>query len=260
MIKNFLPLIIWPIAASIVSFLVRADVMVSMLLFFGVPAVYLSIRKPSCMKMAAIFSIIASVPLAIIIDYVMELTGGWFLPYSVFGDFRLFGYVTLEQIIWLFLYLYLIAMFYENFLDESCTHELYTPGMKYLAGILWAALGLFLTALLIAPQSLAIHYFYLKIGILLALPPIIFALFKFPRLYLNFFWAGVYFFFLSLIYEITALILGQWTFPAEHQFIGFISFGAARFPFEELFFWIILGGITVSLVYALLHKNQNKTF
>ena len=112
MIKIFLPLIIWPIIASAISFLVRADVMISMLLFLGVPAIYLSARKPSCIKMAALFSVIASVPLAIVIDYVMELTGGWFLPYSVFGDFRLFGYVTLEQIIWLFLYLYLLAIFY----------------------------------------------------------------------------------------------------------------------------------------------------
>lgn len=255
MIKSFLPLIIWPIAASAISFFVRADVMVSMLLFLGVPAIYLSVRKPFCIKMAALFSGIASVPLAIIIDYVMELTGGWFLPYSVFGDFRLFGYVTLEQIIWLFLYLYLVAMFYENFLDANCTHQLYSPKLKYFAAIFLVFFGLFLVALLTNPKLLAIHYFYLKIGFLLVLPPLIFSLFKFPDFYPKFFWAGIYFFFLSLIYEITALLLGQWTFPAEHQFIGYVDFGAVRFPLEELIFWITLGSIAVSLYYAFLHKK-----
>ncbi len=255
MIKNLLPLIIWPIVASLISFFVRADIMVSMLLFFGVPAVYLSILKPSCMKMATIFSAIASVPLAIIIDYVMELTGGWFLPYSVFGDFRLFGYVTVEQIIWLFLYLYLVAMFYEKFLDKSCTHQLYSPKMKYFAAVLFILLGLFLAALLINPQLLEIHYFYLKIGLLFVLPIFIFYLLKFPDFYLKFFLTGVYFFSLSLIYEITALLLGQWTFPSEHQFIGYIGFGAVRFPLEELIFWITLGSVAVLLYYSLLHKK-----
>src|SRR3989344_248725 len=145
-------LVIWPIAASVISFLLRADVMISMLLFLGVPAIYLSFLKPHCIKMAAIFSAIASVPMAIIIDYVMELTGGWFLPYSAFGDFRLFGYVTVEQIIWLFLYLYLVAMFYEVFLDKTCTHQLYTPAMKYFIAIFFVLFALFLAALLTAPK------------------------------------------------------------------------------------------------------------
>lgn len=255
MIKNLLPLIIWPIAASLISFLVSANVMVSMLLFLGAPAVYLSIRKPSCMKMAAFFSIIGSIPLAIIIDYVMELTGGWFLPYSVFGDFRLFGYVTAEQIIWLFLYLYLVAMFYENFLDQSCAHQLYRPAMKYFAAILFILFSLFLAALLMDPKLLEIHYFYLKIGLLFVLPIIILSLFKFPEFYRKFLLIGIYLFFLSLIYEITALLLNQWTFPTEHQVIGYINLGVARFPLEELIFWIILGPVAASLYYAFLHKK-----
>ncbi|KKR09755.1 MAG: hypothetical protein UT37_C0011G0012 [Parcubacteria group bacterium GW2011_GWA2_39_18] len=255
MIKNLLPLIVWPIVASLISFLVRADVMVSMLLFLGAPAAYLSIRKPSCIKMAAIFSAIASVPLAIIIDYVMELTGGWFLPYSIFGNFRLFGYVSIEQLIWLFLYFYLVAMFYENFLDEHCTHQLFGPAVKYFAGILFAPFGLFLVVLFTKPELLNIHYFYLKIGFVLVLPMIILILFKFPNFYAKFFWAGIYFFFLSLIYEITALLLGQWTFPAKHQLIGYVNLGIVEFPLEEFVFWITLGAVGVAFYYALLHKK-----
>ena len=258
MFKKLSPLIIWPIAASAVSFWIGANVMVSMLLFFGAPAIYLTILKPSCLKMAAIFSAIASVPLAIIIDYVMELTGGWFLPYSVFGSFRLFGYVTMEQIIWLFLYLYFVAMFYEVFLDKTCTHQLYNPALKYFTSVFFIAFGLFLAALLVNPNVLEINHFYLKIGFALVLPAVLFLLFKFPDFYIKFFWTGIYFFFLSLIYEFTALILGQWTFPAENQFIGYIGFGAVRFPLEELIFWIALGSVAASVYYALLHKKHGK--
>ena len=146
-------------------------------------------------------------------------------------------------------------MFYENFLDQGCTHQLHGPAVKYFAAILFIPFGLFLVALLTDPKLLEIHYFYLKIGSLLVLPIIIFSLFKPPDFYLKFFWTGVYFFFLSLIYEITALLLGQWIFPAEHQFIGYIGLGIVRFPLEEFIFWITLGSVSVSLYYGLLHKK-----
>ena len=123
-----------------------------------------------------------------------------------------------------------------------------------------------LDALLICPpvkimshyRVLEINYFYLKIGFALVLPAVLFLLFKFPDFYIKFFWTGIYFFFLSLIYEFTALILGQWTFPAENQFIGYIGFGAVRFPLEELIFWIALGSVAASVYYALLHKKHGK--
>jgi len=206
--------------------------------------------------MATIFSAIGTIPIALIFDYVMELTGGWFLPYSVFGNFRLFGYVTIEQFIWLFLYLYFVAMFYENFLDEYCTHVLHGRKMRYFTLTLSVPLVLFLIVLFAYPRLLNIHYFYLKASLVAVLPAIIIWLVKFPRFSLKFFWFGIYFFFLSLTYEVTALLLKQWSFPVAHQLIGYLNLGIVRIPFEEFTFWITFGGVVAAFYYALLHKEH----
>lgn len=250
--KNKIPLLfvlLWPIAAVGFSFLIGADTLVSTLLFFGVPALYLSLINKRCVGMAAVFSIIFSIPFAIMLDYVMEVTRGWYIPVSVFDPYRILGYVTIEQLIWLFLYVYLVVMFYETFLDKRCTHKLFYPKLKYLVVILYIVFGTFIIIHLTRHEILEIDYFYLKFGIVLGLLPLLFALMRFPDMWGAFLVTGAYFFYLSFTYEITALMLGQWSFPAANQFIGFLEFGKVAFPFEEFFFWILLGAMAVLSYY-----------
>jgi len=83
----------------------------------------------------------------------------------------------------------------------------------------------------------------------LALLPFLFALLRFPDLYNALLIIGVYFAYLSFIYEVTALSLGQWTFPAANQFIGFVHVGGVTFPIEEFLFWIILGSLATLTYY-----------
>lgn len=254
--KDLIIVLLWPIAASLLSFAVRANVLVSMLLFFALPAAYLSYRKKELIKKIALFSLISSIPFAIFLDYVMERTGGWLLPYSAFGSFRLFGYVTLEQIIWLFLYIYFVSIFYEYFLDKECSPKLYYPKIKYWFIILLAIFGVFLLLYISKPSLLHINYFYLKFGIVAMIIPVILVLFRFPGLFTKFIKTGIYFSFLSLIYELTALTLGQWTFPAENQFMGFIHILEFRFPLEEFLFWIVLGSITTVSYYEFFDDDR----
>lgn len=58
---------------------------------------------------------------------------------------------------------------------------------------------------------------------------------------------GVFFFMLYLIYELTAVNLGQWYFPGEY--VGWVELAGARFPFEELFFWMMLSSSAVLALY-----------
>lgn len=83
----------------------------------------------------------------------------------------------------------------------------------------------------------------------MALLPFLFALLRFPDLYNALLIIGVYFAYLSFIYEVTALSLGQWTFPAANQFIGFVHVGGVTFPIEEFLFWIILGSLATLTYY-----------
>lgn len=247
--KHLLFILLWPIIAAVMSFLLKANTLVSTLLFFGVPAVYLSFLKKDCIKMVAAFAVIFGIPFAIILDYVMEITGGWFIPESVFDPFRLFGYVSVEQLIWLFLFIYVVGMFYEVFFDKKCTHELYMPKLKYAIFGAVALFGAFIIMHLTKHELLEINFFYLKFGIVLALLPFLFALFRFPELHSALLVIGSYFAYLSVIYEVTALSLGQWTFPAANQFIGFVSIGNVMFPIEEFLFWILLGSLAALTYY-----------
>lgn len=252
---HLLLLFIWPIAASLISFLIEANTFTSIILFLGIPSMYLSFISKRWVAKIAVFSIILGIPTAIIVDYIMEKTHGWFLPSSVFGTFRLFNYVTVEQLIWLFLYIYFVAIFYETFLDKNHLIALYPKKLKYLLIFLSFIAGLFGLLYFLTPEILTIDYFYLKFGILFGLVPLIFILYKAPGLYAKFIRVGAYFFYLSLIYELTALILGQWSFHEQRQFIGFVEIFGISFPFEEFFFWILLGSMATLSYYEYFSED-----
>lgn len=58
---------------------------------------------------------------------------------------------------------------------------------------------------------------------------------------------GAFFFMVFLIYELTAIKLGQWHF--QGQYIGWVELMGLRFPFEELLFWMGLSGFVVLSLY-----------
>ena len=119
-----------------------------------------------------------------------------------------------------------------------------------------SALGLILFAHIFFPSLLYIEYFYLKIGIIAILFPLIGVLANSPSLYSKFFKVGIYFFFYTLLYEITALQLDQWSFPAKDQFIGQIVLLGHSFPFEELFFWIMISSISTLSYYEYFEDDD----
>ena len=247
--RDLIFILIWPIIAAILSLLLKANILVSILLFMVIPSAYLSIININAIRKAAIFSFALSIPLAIIVDHIMEQTGGWFLPYSVFGSLRILEFVTIEQIIWLLFYLYFIVMFYETFLEKECANKPYFSKFKYLIITLYLSLGLFVMFHFLRPELLKIDYFYLKFGLIFGALPVLLMFLKFPALYSKLLRAGAYFFYFSFIYEITALNLGQWEFPAANQLIGYINLFGLKFPYEELIFWMILGGIGALVYY-----------
>ena len=107
----------------------------------------------------------------------------------------------------------------------------------------------------IQTSYLDIPYFYLTAGIVLGIIPISIVLFEYPRLIAKFFKTAAYFFYLNFAYEITALKLGIWDFPGD-QFIGWVTFFGMRFPFEEFFFWIILGAIAMLSYYEFFDDDR----
>lgn len=247
-------LLIFPIIASLISLLFRLNAFISVIIFLVVPGAFLSFRVPKYIKKSLIFSAVTSLPIIIVLDYVAHVNLQWVIPSSV-CPFRLFGLVTLEVMMWAFFLTYYMIMFYECFLDKHVTKKLWNTKMKYLAILLLSILSIFVFVFFSFPYLLKIPYFYLIFGIFLILIPILIELFRHPNLSSKFFKAGAYFFYMSFIYEVTALKLGWWFFPGT-EFIGWIKVFGVSFPFEELFFWLMLLAIACLSYYEFFDDDE----
>ena len=85
-------------------------------------------------------------------------------------------------------------------------------------------------------------------GVAVVLIPTVVELFRRPTLLPKLLVVGLYFAYLTICYELTALKLGWWVFPG-FQYIGMVSILGINFPFEEFFFWILLFAVGILAYY-----------
>lgn len=251
---DVLAVLAFPILASALSFLFKANAFTSVLLFFGLPAAYISARNHTYIKKAVVFSICTSLPAIVVIDYIAHATGQWLIPNSIL-PWRLFGYVSIEVLVWAFLNFYAVIVFYEFFLSHHHTKRLWNHRGKQLLLLILGVTLLFLTLFFVYPTALLLPYFYLLFGVILVLLPTLKELSGHPKLIRNFFITAVYFFYLSFLYEITALKLDWWRFPST-EFIGSVTLLNVSFPFEELIFWLFLFSMAVLTFYEHYTGNE----
>lgn len=243
----------WPLAAGAISLVMRANFFTSLFLFFGLPTLFLSYRNKEKLKKALLFSLSALI-IVVVLDYICDITGIWLVTDSII-EYRLLGQVTIENIIWFPLWTLFIIMYYEYFFELTDRDVLYKPRLKYLYLIFSSLLAIFLVIYLINKDWLYIQYFYLKFGLVLVVLPILLTLFNYPRLFIKLIKTGIYFFYLSLTYEITALHLNQWIFPGQ-GIVGRVFIGPIFFPLEELFFWMVLGAIGILSYYEFFDDDD----
>jgi len=111
----FLPLVIF-LAIFLVE--LKINYFVSLLLFFGIPSLYLSLKNDEKIQKVGLFSILVSIPIAIIFELVAFGDKGWFVPESI-APYRIFSLIPLEDFIWMFLVTYTILIFYESFCNTK---------------------------------------------------------------------------------------------------------------------------------------------
>jgi len=116
-----------PIAAAIVSLIFKTNLLVSTMLFFGLPSAWLSYRTKSAIKKTAIFAAIFSILMTPMLDYVAVVNGVWVV--STVFPVKLFGTTPAEQFIWGFFFVYFLVIFYEHFFDKS-KNEKINPRLK----------------------------------------------------------------------------------------------------------------------------------
>lgn len=237
-------LIVFAVLAPLVSFYFETNLLISIFLFYGLPAIWLSFRLPQYIKKAAFFSFLGAT-MFFMVDYVAVLDGAWFVS-TIFG-FRLLGFLPVEDSIWFFLAVYVVVMFYEYF-DDYGLHKTRHTRLKYLAILIGLMIIFFIVSLLFYPDFLIIHYAYLWIGLVFSITPIIVVLSVYRGLRLKFLRTNFYMVCLHLPFELIALRLGQWSFPGDN-FIGWISLLGVRFPLEEFLIYISMTGIAFLAYY-----------
>ena len=247
-------MILSPIFASFTSIYFRTNFLTSTILFFGIPAIYLSLRNQNVVNKSIIFSLICGVIGSFIVDSYGILNQSWFVQTSVFS-FRIGG-VPIEDLIWGSLLTYNIVLFYEHFIDKG-KHNLKDTKFKYLIIILLLILIIFTLFYLLQSSILVTKYAYLKLGIVVIFLPTISFLSAFPRLVSKFLKTGVYFFIQGLMFELTGITLNYWGFKdGANRFIGWVSFGSLKFPLEEFIFWMILFSTCVLSYYEFFDDDR----
>jgi len=226
----------------------------SILVFFGLPSLYLTIRNPKYIKKSIIFSFILGVPMIILIDYIAHLTGQWIIPHSIL-PYRLFTYVSVEVIFWAILNVYSVVIFYEYFLNHRSTDKVWLPHMKYLLSFVSFLFVLFLIFYYFLPNLLHIPYFYLMFGIFWIFIPLLIHFILHPNFLGRFLEVAAYFFYVTFLYEIVALKVGWWDFPGK-QFVGWIHIFNVKFPIEELVFWLLLFAMIVLAIYEYFDDDE----
>lgn len=239
-----------PLVASIVTFAFDVNFVVASLLFFGVPALYLSLRTPQYVLRALLFAFVATLG-CVVINYFAIRDGSWYVPETVFG-FRFLGGMVLDDIIWAFLLIYLVVIFYEHFFDKG-RHKPIGNNLVYFGLLIVFLLLLFTAMKLLKPDLL--HYFYLKAGLILLLLPVMALLISFPRYISIALKVFPYFFALNLLVLLTGLHQSYWEYPGKH-FIGWLRVAGFEAPIEEVFFWVILFSTAIIAYFEFFDDNR----
>jgi hypothetical protein len=205
--------------------------------------VLLAVVVPRAVVRSLLFALVLSAGIVIVFDIMAHVSGAWFVP-TVFGN-RIFGVAPWEDVLLLIFLITPMLLSYERFGQHRRTYPI-VPG-RWLRFMVFAGmLMLIATALwLLYPSSLIISRAYLKSGLLAIALPVAYELIRHRSLRGKFIRTSLYWIYVLLLYEMLAVGLGWWSFPA-HDFVGWVHVGTIAFPLEEFVFWIV--GITAGIL------------
>lgn len=206
------------------------------LIYWGGPSLYISTIRPAIIKKTALYSLLTIIPLSFIIDYIGHVSGSWFEPTALTG-IRILGVFPADIFIWGFCYSYFVVSFYEYFFDDDRGKGIFSPRLKILGYTLAALVVAFSAVYFIHKEWLVITYFYILLVAGLFIIPFTVILWKYPHLFKKIVLQGLYFAVVSLIFEATALAVGQWQYLGQH-YLGRVEMLGVMFPVEEAL-WIL---------------------
>jgi len=231
-------MIISPILASLIVLYLHTNLLlISTLLFFGLPSLYIICRNPGILAKSLIFAVPFAVILSVVFDIPAALNGAYVIPRTIF-PFKIFGISTVELYLFAFFWTFFSVLFYEHFFDHGRSGDRISFRFKKFL-YYFISLSVFIIAAWYLNRNLLyIPYFYFIGGMIFVVLPLIFFLRRYPKFLPRLVVVSIYFFYALIIYELVALRTNEWIFPGK-QFVGIVEILGYKFPLEELLIWMI---------------------
>jgi hypothetical protein len=238
-------LIFFPLVVIILSLGLGLPYLVSILLFYFLPGCYIDLMYGTWRLLGRhlLFSLVVSVPFAVIVDFIGTSSHLWYVPHSVFGG-RFLGILPYEDFFWMIAATYAMVTLYDYFKFESKALKISIMNRRMWRFVLLAvaALGCFFVLVSINPALFIWNtsWTYVLLGLIFfALPALV--------LFLATRYEGksaipvvIYFFYFTLTFEIVGSRLKDWLFLGNYLLPRFTLFGTF-IPSEELLFVGIIG-------------------
>lgn len=249
------------------------DLIISFLLFFGglfvafilntkpligglislLPSIiYLSLKEKKNWKKIFWAVLFFGIIWGFCFDLVETYNKAWEVTRLVF-NLKFFNILPLDDVLGFILMTLIIVVFYEHFVDDEKKKKI-SPNLRYaLGGSLLFFLLIIVLFALNYQQLLSSYYTYLYGGLAAIIIPVILSFYR-PKLLNKFLLMSALFFFIWLAEEWVAIKTGGWVF--EGNYIGMVTFLGVAFPFEELFFWMLLYAPAIVSYYELFIDDQ----
>ncbi len=240
--------------AFILSLVFKVNLLESILMYLFIPSIYLILREKKNLKNIIIASITFGICCGMSYNFLAEYYYAYQTFYNnYFLDYKIIGNTPIADILWGFLIPFSILIFYEHFLDRE-NFKTINHRKKY-AVITSVTLFLFscVWIIFIDLNSSIKPFAYFIFGTLSICP--LFLLFWERKIIIyKVLFIGIYFFFLNLLFEVSAVILNQWNFNGNYLYL--ISFKNHIVPIEELVFWIIPSSMVFVVLYEVFFDDN----
>jgi hypothetical protein len=243
-----------PLLTFVLSQLFSLNFITTLVFYYVLPSLALmSVSDKKTIIKAGLFSFLSGVVIGLALDYIFTYSGSWWVNDTIF-NFRFLNIVPIEDILWGFLNIFLVVMFYEVFLEMDRNQNRRSK-QHYMWALGLITLTLFSLAYIFQPQLLNIPHFYILGGVILLIIPSLIFFIRFKKPLKKIFLTSLYFFYLSLLFELGAVNLGHWGFYADN-YLMVLSLGNIRVPFEELFFYVTILASSMLVYYEYFFDDR----
>lgn len=216
------------------------------------PIIYMFLRKKKNWKKILLGTLVFGVLLGHLLEFTANRSLLWECKSLIFNSL-IFGTSTYDCTAGYGLMVIFMLTFYEHFLDRDLNHCISKKVLYILIpGLLFIPISYLIYKLDIGIPLTSLPY--TLIGTV-AIIPLIFLSLRNHQIITKFLFLGIYFFIYYFFFELLAVYKGYWIYEGNN-YIGWVEILDLRFPFEEMFFWMMLFAATIASYYELFIDDE----